>query len=141
MPKALDLTNQQFGDLIARQKAPSRKGKTYWLCECLNCGSFKEIQTGHLTSGVTKSCGCNANKQHPVVAFRKRIKIALVEAFSHKCAYCGLEDNVVLYDFHHLIPEEKLFGIANATTTRSMLMKQKNVSCFVLIVIVELKMV
>jgi hypothetical protein len=32
MPKALDLTNQRFGKLVAIQKAPSRSGKTYWLC-------------------------------------------------------------------------------------------------------------
>jgi len=42
MPKALDLTNKRFGKLIARQKAPSKNGKTYWLCEC-DCGNWKEI--------------------------------------------------------------------------------------------------
>ena len=58
MPKALDLTNQIFGDLKAIKKAPSRSGKTYWLCECLLCGKQKEIQTSHLTSGASRSCGC-----------------------------------------------------------------------------------
>lgn len=57
MPKALDLTGQRFGSLVALSKAESRKGKTYWLCRC-DCGNEKEIQTGHLTSGVTTSCGC-----------------------------------------------------------------------------------
>ena len=57
MPKALDLTGQRFGALVALSKADSRKGKTYWLCQC-DCGNQKEIQTGHLTSGVTTSCGC-----------------------------------------------------------------------------------
>lgn len=56
MAKALDLTNQRFGKLVALSKAPSRKGNTYWLCQC-DCGNVKEIQTGHLTSGATKSCG------------------------------------------------------------------------------------
>jgi hypothetical protein len=42
MPKALDLTGQRFGKLVARRKAPSRSGKTYWLCEC-DCGNWKEI--------------------------------------------------------------------------------------------------
>lgn len=51
--------------------------------------------------------------------FRKRIKIALVTAFNNKCAYCGLEDNPVLYDFHHLNPDEKEFGIGSSSTTRS----------------------
>ena len=58
MPKSLDLSNQIFGNLKAIKKAPSRGKKTYWLCECLLCGNVKEIQTSHLTSGASKSCGC-----------------------------------------------------------------------------------
>lgn len=42
MPKALDITNQRFGKLVAIQKAPSKSGKTYWLCKC-DCGNEKEI--------------------------------------------------------------------------------------------------
>ena len=119
MPKALDLTNKNFGKLTALSKAPSRSGKTYWLCQC-ECGELKEIQTSHLITGAIKSCGClNRRSGDNVVAFRKRIKIALVEAFQHKCCACGLVDNVCMYDFHHLIPEEKEFGIGSAATTRS----------------------
>lgn len=59
MPKALNLENQRFGNLVAISKTSSRSGKTYWLCQC-DCGNQKEIQTGHLTSGATKSCGCNS---------------------------------------------------------------------------------
>lgn len=57
MPKALDITNKRFGSLVAISKAPSHSGKTYWLCQC-DCGNQKEVQTGHLTSGKIKSCGC-----------------------------------------------------------------------------------
>ena len=57
MPKALDLTNKKFGKLTALKKAPSRNNKTYWFCVC-ECGNQKEIQTSHLTSGATTSCGC-----------------------------------------------------------------------------------
>lgn len=124
MPKVLDLKDQIFGQLKVIEKAPSRNGKTYWLCECLACGNKKEVQTGHLKSGATKSCGCQSHqtsreKGKNVIAFRRRIKIALVEAFGHKCCNCGLVDDVQLYDFHHLKPEEKEFGISNASTTRS----------------------
>lgn len=56
MPAALDLKGQRFGQLLVLDKAPSRKGKTYWLCQC-NCGKKKEIQTSHLRSGAIKSCG------------------------------------------------------------------------------------
>lgn len=118
MPKALDITNQRFGKLVAISKVPSKNGKTYWLCQC-DCGNQKEIQTSHLISGATTSCGCARHKSKNIIDFRRRIKIALVEAFGHKCCYCGLEDDPVLYDFHHLNPKEKSFGIANSSTTRS----------------------
>lgn len=118
MPKALDITGQRFGKLVALSKAPSRSGKTYWLCQC-DCGNQKEIQTDHLTGGKTSSCGCINRRGRSVIEFRKRIKIALVEAFGHKCAYCGLEAEPVLYDFHHLNPSEKKFGIGASANTHS----------------------
>ena len=118
MAKPLDLTNQKFGKLTAISKAPSRSGKTYWLCKC-ECGNEKEIQTSHLRNGSITTCGCSKNRTHPVITYRQRIKIALVEAFGHKCANCGLVDDHRLYDFHHINPEEKEFGIANSSTTRS----------------------
>ena len=60
MPVALDLTGKQFGYLKAIKKAESRSGKTYWLCECQLCGTLKEVQTCHLTTGKIISCGCYA---------------------------------------------------------------------------------
>ena len=57
MPKAVDLTNQKFGMLTALYRAPSKNGHTYWMCQC-ECGNQKEIQTSHLTCGISKSCGC-----------------------------------------------------------------------------------
>ena len=67
MPKALDLTGQIFGNLKAISKAPSKGKKTYWLCECLLCGNQKEIQTSHIISGASQSCGC----RNPVENFSK----------------------------------------------------------------------
>ena len=61
MPKALDLTGQKFGYLTALKKAPSKGKKTYWTCKC-DCGNIKDIQTSHLTSGATQSCGCLKNE-------------------------------------------------------------------------------
>lgn len=59
------------------------------------------------------SCGKN------VVDFRKRIKIALVKAFDSKCQVCGGEFPEFIFDFHHLKPEEKIFGLSNSATTHS----------------------
>ena len=50
VPKALDITGQKFGKLLAIKKVNSKNGKTYWLCKC-DCGEYKEIQTCHLTAG------------------------------------------------------------------------------------------
>lgn len=59
MPKALDLTNQIFGDFKVLEKIPSRNKKTYWLCECQRCKRKKEIQTSHLTRNEIKNCNCS----------------------------------------------------------------------------------
>lgn len=60
--RALDLTNQQFGKLIAIEKAPKRNDKyTRWVCKC-ECGNVVEVRTDYLTSKHTTSCGCIKEK-------------------------------------------------------------------------------
>ena len=55
--KKLDLTNKQFGELIALYPAPSRNDKyTRWVCKC-SCGKEIEVRTDYLTSNHTTSCG------------------------------------------------------------------------------------
>lgn len=62
MGKPLNLIGQKFGRLTVIDSAKSRKrsnGKSmrFWLCQC-ECGKTTEVETNHLTSGHTKSCGC-----------------------------------------------------------------------------------
>lgn len=53
-----DLTGQKFGRLTVVDYAGSVKGVAYWKCLC-DCGVVRErIQSRHLCSGTTKSCGC-----------------------------------------------------------------------------------
>lgn len=53
-----DLTNQQFGRLIAIQKGKKDKaGHQYWICQC-NCGNIVEVNSDNLRRGLTQSCGC-----------------------------------------------------------------------------------
>ena len=54
-----------------------------------------------------------------VVDFRKRIKIALVKAFGGECQICKKHFPEYVFDFHHIKPEEKSFGLGNQSTTRS----------------------
>lgn len=59
------------------------------------------------------------SKGKDVVEFRKRVKIALVKAFGSKCQRCGEEHSVSVFDFHHLNPNEKSFGLGSGSTTRA----------------------
>lgn len=57
MPAALKLEGQKFGRLTVIKKVQGDGKQTSWLCECI-CGNQKEIRSGNLRNGHTKSCGC-----------------------------------------------------------------------------------
>lgn len=92
MPKALNLKGQVFTNLKVLEKAPNKNQKTYWTCECLLCGSVRDYQTGHLTSGASKSCGCKKSKNFNIsqVEINKECKICgtLFATHSHNRLYC-----------------------------------------------------
>ena len=52
-----DLTGQRFGKLIVLERSNNK-----WKCQC-DCGNIKEVSTGNLTNGTTKSCGCFKKNQ------------------------------------------------------------------------------
>ena len=122
MPRTIDLSGQKFGKLTVLEKGSSKNRKLYWKCQC-ECGNIKEIPGSSLKLGAIKSCGCLKQKyksrSDKVVTYRKRIKIALVKANGHRCAYCGLVDDPIVYDFHHIDPSSKSFGLGQGQTTRS----------------------
>ena len=53
MGKFIDLTGQKF----SRWTVLKYEGNCNWLCRC-DCGTEKVVQSGHLRSGRSKSCGC-----------------------------------------------------------------------------------
>lgn len=59
------------------------------------------------------------SKSEDVVNFRRRIKIALVQAFGDKCAICGQSFEQYVYDFHHINPAQKSFSISGNGITHS----------------------
>lgn len=59
--KALDLTNQVFGELTAQSPLTIDK-KRGWNCLC-SCGAAKWVPTFQLTSGNNKTCGDGLHKQ------------------------------------------------------------------------------
>lgn len=61
--KALDLTGQRFGRLVATEKAePVRSGRSWatrWNFLC-DCGNQITVRTNSVRMGLTASCGCAA---------------------------------------------------------------------------------
>lgn len=56
MSKRLDITDQQFGRLVAK-KPIYVNGKPKWECLC-SCGNLKITGISELRGGSTRSCGC-----------------------------------------------------------------------------------
>jgi len=59
-----DLTGRRYGKLTVI-KNTGKKVKSddhlLWLCRC-DCGNYKEVNAGSLTTGLTLSCGCLKSK-------------------------------------------------------------------------------
>lgn len=62
MPKFVDLIGQIFGRLTVIKKTNNKDNKSMWICLC-SCGNRVFVNSGHLLSGNTKSCGC-LNKEN-----------------------------------------------------------------------------
>jgi hypothetical protein len=52
-----DLVGRKFGLLTVTEYSGKPGLKHRWICQC-ECGNSKDIQENHLTSNITKSCGC-----------------------------------------------------------------------------------
>lgn len=53
----IDLTGQVFERLTVLERDYSRKGGTYWKCQC-ECGNIKSVTSAALRDGRQISCGC-----------------------------------------------------------------------------------
>lgn len=61
MTKAIDLTGQRFGRLVAIERVGTCKAGALWLCKC-DCGEVTAVPTADLRRGHTRSCGCMERK-------------------------------------------------------------------------------
>jgi len=52
-----------------------------------------------------------SKKSNHVITWRRRTKERLVKAFDNKCAICRKSFPQEVFDFHHVNPEEKKFGL------------------------------
>lgn len=55
--RALDVSGERFGRLIAVKRVGTRSGHAVWLCSC-DCGGNATTTLGELRKGHTRSCGC-----------------------------------------------------------------------------------
>lgn len=55
----VDRIGQRFGRLVVIATAPTKGKQTRLLCRC-DCGNEKDVQSGNLTNGHVRSCGCLA---------------------------------------------------------------------------------
>lgn len=60
----IDIKNQRFGHLTAKEYIPGRRGhdRAKWLCEC-DCGNICFATYSNLHSGRMVSCGCKRRRQ------------------------------------------------------------------------------
>lgn len=58
--RKLDITGKQYGFLVAEYCTGKKdnNGSYIWHCNCLNCGSSKDVSIQSLRTGRTRSCGC-----------------------------------------------------------------------------------
>jgi len=62
MPKAINITNQRFGRLVAIASiGKDSRGVIHWLCHC-DCGNACATRVASLRSGKTRSCGCRSRR-------------------------------------------------------------------------------
>lgn len=60
--QAKDLTNKRFGILTVLFRTKNVGKVTRWVCQC-DCGTIKDYNAQHLTSGAITSCGCQNRKK------------------------------------------------------------------------------
>lgn len=66
MPNKCDFTGKTFGLLTVLSEASTHRTKSgtklvYWTCQC-SCGNMVDVRAANLSSGNTKSCGCERNR-------------------------------------------------------------------------------
>ncbi|MEG3071048.1 MAG: hypothetical protein HQP61_02255 [Peptococcaceae bacterium] len=55
--RAIDLTNQTFGELTAKRQVDFKSKNAKWECVC-SCGNIVVTESQKLRKGTSRSCGC-----------------------------------------------------------------------------------
>lgn len=105
-----DLTNQQFGFLLAICPLDERKrNNVVWKCKCLNCGNITYVITSNLTGGLTRSCGC-INSYAELQINQQLINLNI--NFKSQYSFKDLRDiNPLRFDFAFFNDNQKLLAL------------------------------
>ncbi len=90
------------------------EGKTAITADCARHGSTTFILSGR---GYYR---CRQCRMDAVVRRRRKVKRILVEEAGGKCRLCGYDRCFAALEFHHLVPEDKRFGLSHRGIARSL---------------------
>lgn len=97
-----DLVGKKFGKLTVIEDSTKRTvgQQVIWICKC-DCGNILEVQSGNLTSGNTKSCGCTkrSNGEDIIKTILKNNNINFKEEFIIKELYYKDIHSKMRFDF------------------------------------------
>jgi hypothetical protein len=93
--------------------------------KCNTCGETDPLNfNGHKKTQCKK---CQNPKTYPKVKeWRKNTKLKLIEGFGSVCSCCGLIDSPLVYDFHHLDPNEKDFSLSSKVKSWDVIVNEAN---------------
>ena len=92
---------------------------------CLECSPFGSHNTSKLhieksqSEEEEKKAKIRAKRVLATQKRREKVKQMAVDYKGGKCCVCGYDKYVGALDFHHINPEEKIFGIGSRGYTRS----------------------
>lgn len=74
MKKRASPTKYSSGDRVGMLTLVEYKVGSFWLCKC-DCGEETTVVTGNLTSGNTRSCGCQMKSSSQKNIEKARLKV------------------------------------------------------------------
>lgn len=83
--KAEDLTGKKFNKLTALYRTHNKGRRTAWMCQC-ECGTILSVQTEHLKSGHTTSCGCKAKERMNDITGQKFGKLTVLRPLEERAS-------------------------------------------------------
>ena len=85
----MDLTEMEFGDLIAKRRVSKRK----WECEC-SCGKHVNVDCYHLLDGHTQSCG-HTRKDNFKYITHNQSKTRLYQCYHSMIKRCKTDEHYI----------------------------------------------